>query len=227
MRKFAFFDLDDTVLRGTSDHYWLDFLHEEGLADAEQLRRDGAHFQDQYRRGQLDMAAFVRFSTRYLQQQEAEALAGIRLSFAQQRLAPKMCPKAIDLMQAERENGASVVLVTATNDFLARAASDLLGPDQCLATRLQRCPKGRITGEIEDIPCFKDGKLHHIQSQMAPSHEEWANASAYSDSINDLPLLSRAGKPHAVNPCRRLRAHAEKENWPIFDFNQRPQRTLA
>lgn len=218
MRQFAFFDLDDTLLQGNSDQLWGQYLIDHNHIALDYMEQRSLEFRDQYRAGRLDMAAFVRFSTEFLQSQPSESLRHHQQQFANRYLQPRLKNQTEQLLGKEREAGATVVLVTATNDFLAEAAAKLLAPDIWMATELERCPQGTITGGIRHQPCFREGKLWHIHRHLQPNSTEWQAASAYSDSINDLPMLAAAGRPHAVDPCPALRSHAQQNNWPILEL---------
>ena len=80
---------------------------------------------------------------------------------------------------------------------------------------------GEFTGEVTGTPCFREGKLKRLEDWLAARghtlktfDESWF----YSDSLNDLPLLSRVTNPVAVDPDSTLRAHAGERGWPIMSL---------
>ncbi len=76
----------------------------------------------------------------------------------------------------------------------------------------------RYTGEVVGTPCFQDGKVTRLQQWLAHYDGDKENCYFYSDSINDLPLLSAVDNPVAVDPDDSLRAHADTAGWPIISL---------
>jgi len=117
-------------------------------------------------------------------------------------------------------NGACA-LVTATTRFVAAAYGAAAGLETVLATEPERDEAGHFTGEIIGEPCFREHKITHVEAWLARLGVTWATVARswfYSDSINDLPLLSHVTDPVVVDPDPMLRAEAGRRGWPILSL---------
>ncbi len=113
------------------------------------------------------------------------------------------------------------MLTTTTPADLVAPFADMLGFDHVLATRYGRAD-GRYTGGIEGDFVWSTGKLAAVRRWAAESDVDLATSHAYSDSVFDLPLLRAVGRPHAVNPDRRLNAVARLRRWPVERWDRPP-----
>ncbi|MNJ74174.1 hypothetical protein D3C77_710660 [compost metagenome] len=77
---------------------------------------------------------------------------------------------------------------------------------------------GRYTGRSTDVPCFQDGKVTRLERWLAENRQSLDNSYFYSDSRNDMPLLSRVSHPVAVDPDPILREEAHKRGWPVISL---------
>ena len=133
---------------------------------------------------------------------------------------PSITPQALDLLQQHREAGAQLVIVTATNAFVTRPIAQALGVEELIAVDLEQDASGWITGNIQGVPSFREGKITRVEQWLAQRGLGWQDVDAtfYSDSINDLPLLEKVQHPVATNPDARLRAIAQERGWRILEL---------
>lgn len=212
----ALFDLDHTLLSGDSDQLWGDFLRQRGLVDADYQQEKDRHFAD-YRAGRLDIAAFAALVLGPLRGRHHLEWLALRDTFAASHVAPALRRDAVQQIAAHRARGHRVVIVTATNRFVAKAAADVLGIADLLASE-PAVQNDHFTGALDGVACFREGKIEHVQRFCAAHGHTLEGSYFYSDSHNDLPLLRVATHPHAVTPDAQLRAIAEQENWPILEW---------
>jgi HAD superfamily hydrolase (TIGR01490 family) len=218
-RNLCLFDLDDTLLPIDSDHAWGEFVAQLGWVDAAEFRRGNEAFYAQYRAGVLDIHEYIAFATQPLRLRTPAALDAAHQRFMREVITPQLRPAALDLVQAHRQRGDLIALVTATNDFVTAPIARALGIDDLIAVRLERGPGRTITGRIEGTPSYREGKVTRVQEWLAEHRLGWAGferISVYSDSANDLPLLERATDPVATNPTSALREIAEARGWRIL-----------
>ena len=123
-------------------------------------------------------------------------------------------------MQKHREAGDRIVIVTATNEFVTRPIAQAFGVEDLIAVELVRDAHGWFTNEILGVPSLRDGKVQRLQQWLLTQGLDWADVDAtfYSDSRNDLPLLERVNHPVATNPDDTLRAVALEKGWPILEL---------
>ncbi|KNZ33025.1 MAG: phosphoserine phosphatase [Methylibium sp. NZG] len=218
-RNLCLFDLDDTLLPLDSDHAWGEFLIRLGWVDEAEFGRRNDAFYAQYQAGQLDIDAYVSFTTEPLRRRGLPEANDAHSRFMAEVIAPNLRPQALALVREHQRRGDWVALVTATNDFVTAPIAQALGIADLIAVRLQRGPGGTITGRIEGTPSYREGKVRRVEEWLATRGATWgdfARISVYSDSPNDLPLLERATDPVATNPSAALLAIAQSRGWRIL-----------
>lgn len=219
MSALCLFDLDETLLPLDSDHAWGEFVIRLGWVDEAAFRRRNDAFYESYKAGALDIHAYVEFATAPLRARGPDAAAAAHARFMHEIIAPALRPAAFDLVHRHQALGDRVALVTATNDFVTAPIARAFGIDELIAVRLERGPGGTITGRIDGTPSYREGKVTRVEQWLAAAGAGWGDfdrISVYSDSVNDLPLLERAGDPVATNPSPALEAIARERGWRIL-----------
>lgn len=223
--RLALFDLDHTLLPLDSDYEWGVFTTRIGWTDAQEFGRRNDQFFADYQAGTLNVHDYVRFATEAVRARGAEAAAQAHAQFMREVITPAIQQAAVALIQAHRDAGDQVVIVTATNEFITRPIAQALGVDELLAVQLARDASGWITGEIDGHPTMREGKVLRMQQWLAQRGLDWGDVEStfYSDSMNDVPLLEKVDHPVATNPDARLRALALQRGWRILDlFTEHP-----
>jgi HAD superfamily hydrolase (TIGR01490 family) len=218
MPSVALFDLDYTLIDFDSDHAWGDFLCAQGKVDADWYRSQNDGFYADYRAGKLDMAAFLRFSLKPLGELPFDELLALREAFMGTEGVAKVLPKALELVALHRAAGDHTAIVTATNRFVTEPFSRIFQVDALLATEVELAADGRPTGKPLGEPCFQDGKIHHVQAWLDGFGGRLEECVFYTDSRNDLPLLSRVGRAVGVDPDPVLLAECRKRQWDVLSL---------
>jgi len=215
----AIFDLDNTLLAGDSDHRWGEFLCETGLVSAANYAKQNDAFYADYQAGTLDMTAYLSFVLAPLTGKSVQEVGELQRQFLKDCIEPMLLDKAFGLLNEHRIAGDVLLLMTATHSVVAGPVAARLGFDHWLSSGAA-IDNGRYTGHTQGAPCFREGKVSHLNHWRAQQGADLplANAWFYSDSHNDLPLLSAVGHPVAVDPDATLRAHATKQQWPIISL---------
>ena len=213
----AIFDLDNTLLAGDSDHAWGEFLVEEGMVDAEEYRKANDRFYQEYLNGELDIFHYLRFALQPLARHEMKELLTWREAFMEKKVRPMMQDKARELLDQHRQQGHTLMIITATNRFVTESIADLLGVEHLIATEPELV-NGRYTGEVAGIPSFQDGKVTRLNDWLEHHDRSLEGAWFYSDSHNDVPLLKQVENPVAVDPDPRLEALAKESGWPVISL---------
>ena len=214
----AIFDLDNTLLAGDSDYLWGRYLCEIGVVDAQAYETANQRFYDDYREGQLDIDAFLRFALRPLRENRLDSLLRWRAEFIERSIAPIVSAAARDLVDRHRAAGDTLLIVTATNAFVTAPIARLFGIEHLIATEPE-LRDGRYTGEVAGTPAFREGKVARLEHWLSSRAETLRGSAFYSDSINDLPLLERVDFPTAVDPDPRLAAVARARGWPVLSLH--------
>jgi HAD superfamily hydrolase (TIGR01490 family) len=213
------FDLDDTLLPLDSDHAWGEFVVGLGWVDGGIFRRRNDEFYAQYKAGALDIHAYIEFATRPLRSRTSQQLHAAHTRFMDDVILPNLRESALRLVRDHQDRGDQVALVTATNDFITTPIAAALGIETLIAVQLERSPGGTITGRIEGVPSYRDGKVVRVEQWLDALGRSWSSftrISVYSDSLNDLSLLDRATDPVATNPSAALEALARERGWRIL-----------
>lgn len=213
--RLVLFDLDNTLLAGDSDFEWAQFLIEEGVLDREVYEARNQAFYDQYKAGTLDIHEFLDFQLKPLSRHPRTVLDRWHAAFMARKIVPIIRDSARRLV--ERHSDGLRVVITATNSFVTRPIAREFGIENLIATEPE-ARDGEFTGGVVGTPCFRDGKVERLAAWLAERGRTLASFQEswfYSDSLNDLPLLSRVTHPVAVDPDETLRAHASAHGWPI------------
>lgn len=222
--KLALFDLDHTLIPFDSDYSWGEFTIGLGWNDAANFKRQNDAFYAQYKAGTLDIHEYCRFATSAVCRQGPEKSLAAHAQYMQQVVRPGIHPQALELVRRHQDAGDTVVIITATNEFVTRPIAAAFGVPELLAIELERDERpggtGWYTGEIRGVPSFREGKVTRMEQWLAQRGLGWdqVHTTFYSDSINDVPLLEKADVPVATNPDERLRALATERQWRILDL---------
>ncbi len=215
----ALFDLDNTLLAGDSDHAWGDFLAERGIVDGRHYQETNNRFYNDYRAGRLDIHAYLTFALRILAEHSMEQLAAWHQEFMREKIVPMVLPKAVRLVDKHRRTGDTLVIITATNDFVTGPIADYFGVPHLIATTAER-RQGRYTGGVTGTPCYREGKVTRLREWLAQHPHTLAGSVCYSDSHTDIPLLEQVATAVAVDPDDTLRAQAQARHWQVMSLRQ-------
>jgi HAD superfamily hydrolase (TIGR01490 family) len=212
----ALFDLDHTLLPHDSDEQWVAFLIEEGALD--RARYDAANHEliARYNRGEAGAIEFTEFYLSTLAQFDEAELLRWRDRYLNQKIRPSITSAARALVERHRRTGDFVVVTTAVFRFLSEPIAAEFGISDVIATEAEQLA-GRFTGRVAGVPNLREGKYDRLVSWLAERGRKFADFREswfYSDSLNDLPLLSHVTHPVAVNADPVLAAHARHMGWP-------------
>lgn len=210
--KIALFDLDNTLLDGDSDYMWGKFLADKGMVDAHRYNTQNEKFYKDYREGSLDINEFLRFALQPLSEHSMDTLVALRQQYTDEYVEPMILPKALALIERHRRSGHELLIITATNRFVTEPIAARFGIANLLATEPEKV-NGRFTGGVAGLPCFQEGKIQRFHNWLLERHIADAETWFYSDSYNDLPLLSEVDHPVAVDADARLADVAKQRDW--------------
>jgi HAD superfamily hydrolase (TIGR01490 family) len=216
--RLALFDLDNTLLAGDSDFEWAQFLIEKEVLDREVYEARNRHFYEAYKAGTLDIHEFLDFQLKPLARHPRKQLDHWHAEFMQKKILPIITQKARDLIDSHRDDAR--VVITATNRFVTAPIARELGIENLIATEPEEVG-GEFTGQVKGVPSFREGKVERLKNWMAEHGIEWESVAEtwfYSDSLNDLPLLSLVSHPVAVDPDETLKEHALRHDWRVISL---------
>jgi len=215
----AIFDLDNTLLSGDSDHLWGEFLVEQGVVDKASYKKANDLFYQRYLDGNLDIFEFLAFTLKPLSEHPIEQLFTWREQFLKQKIEPIMLPAAHNLVEKHRQQGDTLMIITATNSFITAPIAQKFGIEHLIATDPEFID-GSYTGNVEGTPSFKEGKVERLESWLIEHSQNLEGSYFYSDSHNDIPLLERVSYPFAVDPDNTLQQFAQQQGWEILSLRK-------
>ncbi len=214
--NLALFDLDYTLLNGDSDHAWGQFLVDAGVVDGEVFKQKNDAFWAQYKAGTLNVHEYLAFALSMIAGKTPAELKPLHDRYMAERIEPMVTTAALALVEQHKDDLCAVV--TATNSFITTPVAARFGVPNLIAC-VAEIAHGHYTGNVDGIPSFREGKVTRVEQWLAAMGKklsDFERSYFYSDSLNDLPLLSVVSHPVAVNPDATLREHALTQGWPIL-----------
>ena len=216
MNELLIFDLDNTLLAGDSDRNWGIFLAEQKVVESTYLD-ESEKFYNNYYDGSLDIDGFLSFCLKPLIENDMEYLLKLRHQFIEDKIKPIVTQPGKDIINQAIEHGKTVIIATATNDFVTRPIADLFNVQTLIATEFE-IKNQQFTGKVIDKPCFREGKLNKVQKWVDDNNFDLSKASFYSDSFNDLPLLEKVKTPVIVDGDDKLVEIGKNRDWDCVSF---------
>jgi HAD superfamily hydrolase (TIGR01490 family) len=226
-RAAAFFDLDKTLMAGSSGMVFARIAYRHGLVPRGQLAKWGwDHLRyrlrgatDEQTKGIVDVAkrVFAEIPEREIDRMAPQLLAGI---------LPRIYPQMLAEVHRHQDEGRATFIVSAAGNDLVKTLAGVLGMEGGIGTRWEVGPDGNYTGEMDGPFVYGKGKVEAMR-RFAERHEIDLDSSfAYSDSVSDLPMLRAVGQAVVVNPDADLLTIAREEGWLVMRF-ERLGRKLA
>lgn len=216
--KLAFFDIDGTLLAGSTERRFSRYLLRRGCL------------------GPRQVAAFVWFALRhlptfgrhllkknkaYLVGMDTGRVRALAAQFVDAEIVPRLYEPVVQRLQCHLKAGDTVVLLSGTLDPIAQALAAALGVQHVCAT-LCREQHGRYTSAAPERHPFGPNKRELAARIATELGADLREAAAYGDSLHDLDLLEAVGHPVAVLPDGPLLATARGNRWDIITANEGP-----
>jgi HAD superfamily hydrolase (TIGR01490 family) len=223
----AFFDLDKTLMQGSSAFQFARAARANGLISRGQLVSD-AWANLRFRlRGATDADSIA------LRERVAAGLTGTPVRDMERlggdvlaRVLPRVYPQMLAIAHEHQDDGRRVYIVTAAAQELAALLARVMAFDGAIGSQMSEVVDGVFTGTPVGLFIYGDGKAQAIRELALRERIDLDASWAYSDSRSDLPMLQCVGHAVAVNPDEQLRAIARREGWEVL-FLDRLRRRIA
>jgi HAD superfamily hydrolase (TIGR01490 family) len=216
--NIVLFDLDNTLIKGDSDHEWGNFLVENNLVNAKSYKKKNDIFFNQYKEGNLCPREFALFSYEPLTRYKYEDLLKLRKEFFKEKILPIILPKAVKLVNLHKENNDIIAIVTSTNSFISKVSADYFNITHLLASEPELI-NNKFTGKLSGEPCYQEGKVSKVKDWIKINNlSNFKEIFFYTDSHNDLKLMEFCTKPIAVDPDKTLKKISLERNWDIMSL---------
>ena len=204
-QKLTLFDLDNTLLTGDSDVLWCDFLIKHGVLDRDEFSARNADLDARYKAGTVRVREFCEFYVGTLAGRSVEDWEPLRGQFLRCEIIPRIPQTARELVARHQANNDLIAITTATNRFITELTARYLNVEHLIATEAE-IVDGVFSGRTEGQLNMREGKVVRLHAWLASRGMTRSDfeITAYSDSINDLPILLAVDFAIAVNPDEQL-----------------------
>ncbi|MEV7009614.1 HAD-IB family hydrolase [Streptosporangium sp. NPDC051022] len=224
----AFFDVDNTMMRGASIYHFARGLASRGLFTTKDLVRFAlgqAIFRVRGDENPAHIAKARETALAFVAGSKVEEIVRLGEEIYDEVMADRIWAGTRALAQSHLDAGRRVWLVTATPVELARVIAQRLGLTGALGT-VAETRDGIYTGHLVGDLLHGPAKAEAVRALARREGLDLSRCSAYSDSANDLPLLSLVGHATAINPDAELREYARESGWEIRDFRTGRKATM-
>ncbi|HET9197190.1 MAG TPA: HAD-IB family hydrolase [Solirubrobacterales bacterium] len=227
-RAAAFFDLDKTLMAGSSGMQFARIAAKQGIVGRRQLADWGFEHLRYRLRGTTDerTSEVLKVARELIRGLPAKTIdrMGPEVMAA---ILPRVFPQMLEEVYAHQDAGRPTFIVSAAGNGVVEQLAQVLGMDGGIGTRYDVDAEGNYTGRLDGPFVYGEGKVTAME-EFAQRHEiELAESYAYSDSLSDLPMLRAVGNPVAVNPDPPLAAIAREEGWQVLRFERLGRRLVA
>lgn len=217
----AFFDVDNTLMRGASVYYVGREAFRRGLISWRDIAVFAWH---QFRflavgENREHLATAKERALGLVGGHSEEGLIQLANDIYDRDFAPKLWPETVELTREHLAKGHEVWLITATPQLVAEVIAERLGLTGALGTKVEALD-GVFTGVLDGHVLHGDEKAAVAEEFIRVKGAELADCWAYSDSSNDIPLLSLVGHRVVVNPDNTLLAHAQSHGWDVLPLKK-------
>lgn len=227
-REAAFFDLDKTLMAGSSGMQFARVAARQGIVGRGQLARWGVEHLRYRLRGTTDARTtevlkvarglITGVPARTIARMGPEVMAAI---------LPRVYPQMLEEVYAHQDVGRPTFIVSAAGNDVVESLASVLGMDGGIGTRYEVDSEGHFTGRLDGPFVYGPGKVEAMRDFAARHEIDLASSYAYSDSLSDLPMLRAVGHPVAVNPDPPLAEIAREEGWQTMRFERLGRRLVA
>jgi HAD superfamily hydrolase (TIGR01490 family) len=227
-RAAAFFDLDKTLMAGSSGMQFARIAARHGIVGRRQLASWAVEHLHYRLRGTTDERTtevlrvardlITGVPARTLDRMNPEVMAAI---------LPRIYPQMLDEVYAHQDAGRATFIVSAAGNGVVEPLARVLGMDGGIGTSYEVDGDGAYTGRFDGPFVYGPGKVEAMEAFAAEHGIDLAASYAYSDSLSDLPMLRAVGNPVAVNPDPALAEIASQEGWQTMRFERLGRRLVA
>jgi HAD superfamily hydrolase (TIGR01490 family) len=227
-RAAAFFDLDKTLMAGSSGMQFARIAARHGIVGRRQLASWAVEHLRYRLRGTTDERTnevlkvarelLVAVPVRSVERMNPEVMAAI---------LPRIYPQMLDEVYAHQDAGRATFIVSAAGNGVVEPLAAVLGMDGGIGTSYEIGEEGAFTGRLDGPFVYGPGKVEAMEAFAAEHGIDLAESFAYSDSVSDLPMLRAVAHPVVVNPDPPLAELAREEGWQTMRFEQLGRRLVA
>jgi HAD superfamily hydrolase (TIGR01490 family) len=221
-KRAAFFDVDNTLIRGSTIYFLGRGMYQRGYFTKKDISRfvlANLRFRLTGKENKEEIARFQKSATDFIGGHSVKDIEAIAQEIYDEFVSPAIWQGTIDIAQKHLANKEEVWLVTAAPEDMAVLIAQRLGFTGALGSKAE-IKDGSYTGAMVGPLLHGKEKATAITELAKREGFNLDDCYAYSDSNNELPLLQSVGNPSAINPDAILGLRAMAEGWPIHDFRR-------
>lgn len=211
------FDMDETLINADCTMIWNEFLVEKGIATEPNFIEEDLRLMGLYAEGKMDMEDYLTFSIKPIENMPIEQVNALVEDCVENHILTKQFPQAKTLIEQLSRDDIDMVIISASVTFLVEAVGRRIGIPNALGIDLV-VADNRYSAEVDGIPSYREGKVTRLKQWLETQPDNYSEIYFYTDSINDLPLCEYADYAYLVNPCSRLKEHADRPNWRVLSW---------
>jgi HAD superfamily hydrolase (TIGR01490 family) len=227
-RAAAFFDLDKTLMAGSSGMQFARVASRQSVVSRRQLASWGIEHLRYRLRGTTDAR------TEEVLRVARELISGVPAKTVDRMgpevmaaILPRVFPQMLDEVYAHQDAGRATFIVSAAGNGVVETLAQVLGMEGGIGTRYEVDAEDNFTGRFDGPFVYGPGKVKAMQAFAAAHDIDLGESYAYSDSLSDLPMLRAVGHPVVVNPDPPLAEIAREEGWQTMHFERLGRRLVA
>lgn len=215
----AFFDIDGTIINGTSEEILLIFLLLKKKINPFKFLAFFILFLFYKLNTSGEVLKMREKAAKFLKNWNAAITKNLFHDCFEKKIKPKLIPETIQLIENHRRKGHLIILVSASFDFVVENYRQYLKPDFVIATKLE-IQNNCFSGKISSLISYGVNKARLIEELSKKHSINLKESYAYANHISDLPFLEMAGRPCVINPDKVLKNAAEKNDWKVYNFKK-------
>lgn len=219
VEKAAFFDLDNTLIKGSSLFYFFKGLVKHGEVTKRQIARvawNNYRFKNQKTESSQVISQVTQQALAFVAGKTQQIFIDVAEMVVREFLPKLLFATMHDRIKEHQIIGHETWLVTAAPIELAEIVARELNMTGAMGTRSE-VVNGVYSGNLKSGPMHGVNKANFVLEIAGTRGYDLRQSFAYSDSVNDLPMLVSVGNPHIVNPNKAFKVVAQKNNWPILE----------
>jgi HAD superfamily hydrolase (TIGR01490 family) len=216
-KNLIIFDMDMTLVTAHTPYLWFDFLDAKGLLTTADRQKREKLDQDYFNHC-LDIIEAYHFDLSVMARIPVEEREQWSNEFFESYVKERISQKGLQIIEEYKQQESNfILLTTASLRIVALPVAQYIGMHDLIVTEAE-VVNNQYTGQVLGMPNIGEGKVINLEQWLQAKNISPKHITFYSDSINDLPLLSRAHKAIAVDPDEKLKNVAIDKNWQIISL---------
>lgn len=218
LKPLYVFDMDETLINADCMMIWHQFMVDKGIASGPDFLQEDKRLMKLYSQGKLDMNDYLRFSLAPLANIAKNEVEKLVKECVKQHILDKQFAQSKIVIDGLKRKNIDMVIISASVTFLVEVVGKYVGIENTLGIDLVE-NDSCYTAEVDGVASYREGKVTRLEQWIAAQSNSYSEVHFFTDSINDLPLCQYADYAYLINPCRRLKEHANQPNWQVLNWS--------